>query len=49
MLTTYVLHREGESSDVLERFIERVLAIESPEGYRSTSPVEPDSLEDNDP
>ncbi|KSE88140.1 LysR family transcriptional regulator [Pseudomonas aeruginosa] len=49
MLTTYVLHREGESSDVLERFIERVLAIESPEGGRTTPPVEPDSHEDNEP
>lgn len=49
MLTTYVLHREGESSDSLTRFIERVQAIESPESHRSTSPVEPDSLEDVDP
>ena len=49
MLTTYVLHREGESSDVLERFIKRVQAIESPESHSSTSPVEPDSLEANEP
>ncbi|HFZ2534588.1 TPA: LysR family transcriptional regulator, partial [Pseudomonas aeruginosa] len=32
VLTTYVLHREGESSEVLSRFIERVHAIDLPEG-----------------
>ena len=42
MLTTYVLHREGESSDSLARFIERVQSIESPEGRRSTPTVESD-------
>lgn len=31
MLTTYLLHREAETSEVLARFIERVQAIESPE------------------
>ncbi|TBU86312.1 LysR family transcriptional regulator [Phytopseudomonas dryadis] len=49
MLTTYVLHREGESSDVLARFIERVQAIESPEGRRSPLPVEPDLQEEIEP
>lgn len=49
MLTTYVLYREGESSDVLARFIERVQAIESPEGHRSTPPVEPDPQEEFEP
>ena len=46
MLTTYVLHREGGSSDVLSRFIERVQAIESPDGIRATPPLEPDSQEE---
>ncbi len=41
MLTTYVLHREGGSSDVLSRFIERVQAIESPDGIRATPPLNP--------
>ncbi|GAB1616987.1 LysR family transcriptional regulator [Pseudomonas qingdaonensis] len=49
MLTTYVLHREGESSDVLARFIERVQTIESPEGRRSPLPVEPDLQEEIEP
>ena len=49
MLTTYVLHREGESSGVLARFIERVQAIESPEGRRSPPPVEPDLQEEIEP
>lgn len=49
MLTTYVLHREGESSDVLARFIERVQAIESPEGRRFPLPVEPDLQEEIEP
>ena len=49
MLTTYVLHREGESSGVLARFIERVQAIESPEGRRSPPPVEPDLQEAIEP
>lgn len=39
MLTTYVLHREGEPSDSLARFIERVRSIESLDGYRSKPPV----------
>lgn len=34
ILTTYLLRREGEISEVLARFIERVQAIESPEGLR---------------
>ncbi|MDY4313347.1 LysR substrate-binding domain-containing protein [Pectobacterium actinidiae] len=48
MLTTYVLHREGESSQVLARFIERVQAIESPEG-RTLPPLEPDPHEETTP
>ena len=46
LLTTYVLHREGESSEVLLRFIERVQAIESPDGIRATPPLEPDPQEE---
>ncbi|HBP1971170.1 TPA: LysR family transcriptional regulator [Pseudomonas aeruginosa] len=48
MLTTYVLHREGESSDVLARFIERVQAIELPEG-RTLPPLEPDPQQEIEP
>lgn len=49
MLTTYVLHREGESSEVLSRFIERVQAIDLPEGARPAPPPESDSPEDIEP
>lgn len=49
VLTTYVLHREGESSEVLSRFIERVQAIDLPEGARPAPPPEPDSQEDITP
>lgn len=45
MLATYVLHREGETSDVLARFIERAQAIESPKG-RARPPPEPDIQEE---
>lgn len=38
MLTTYVLHRDGEASDALARFIERVRSIDLPEGERHASP-----------
>ncbi|HIE4015872.1 TPA: LysR family transcriptional regulator [Pseudomonas aeruginosa] len=48
MLTTYVLHREGESPDVLARFIERVQTIESPEG-RTLPPLELDPQEETGP
>lgn len=47
-LTTYLLHSEGEPSDVLARFIERVQAIESPEAPRPKSGHHSDSLEDPD-
>ena len=49
VLTTYVLHREGESSEVLSRFIERVQAIDLPEGARPVPPPEPDPPEDTEP
>lgn len=45
MLTTYLLHREAEISDVLARFIERVQTIESPEGAGPAPPSEPDQKE----
>ena len=38
MLTTYLLYREGESSEVLSRFIERVQTIDLPEGARPAPP-----------
>lgn len=44
MLTTYLLHREAETSEVLARFIERVQAIESTEGVKPVPP-EPDQEE----
>ncbi|VFR21741.1 Transcriptional regulator, LysR family [plant metagenome] len=49
MLTTFLLHREGESSEVLSRFIERVQAIDLPEGARPVQPPEPDPPEDIEP
>lgn len=41
MLTTYLLRREGERSEVLARFIERVRAIDLPEGARPAPAPEP--------
>lgn len=46
MLTTYLLRREGEVSEVLSRFIERVQAIDLPEGTRPALPPEPDPQEE---
>lgn len=43
VFTTYVLHRAGETSDVLARFIERAQAIDSPEGNTGTPPPASDS------
>ena len=43
-LTTYLLHLEGEPSEVLARFIERVQAIESQESPKPISGRHPDSL-----
>lgn len=45
-LTTYLLRLEGESSDVLTRFIERVEAIESPESPRPMPGHHPDPPEE---
>lgn len=49
VLTTYLLHREGESSEVLSRFIERVQAIDLPEGARPAQPPESNPPEDTEP
>lgn len=46
MLTTYLLRRGGEVSEVLSRFIERVQAIDLPEGTRPVLPPEPDPQEE---
>ena len=46
LLTTYLLRRECEVSEVLARFIERVQAIDVPEGTRRALPREPDPLEE---
>lgn len=46
MLTTYLLRRSDESSEVLARFIERVNAIESPRSRPSPSPPASDPSEE---
>lgn len=46
MLTTFLLRREGEVSEVLSRFMERVQAIDLPEGTRPALPPEPDPQEE---
>ncbi|HBO0810582.1 LysR family transcriptional regulator [Pseudomonas aeruginosa] len=46
MLTTYLLRPEGEPSETLARFIERVQAIDLPEGTRPALPPEPDPQEE---
>lgn len=46
MLTTYLLRREADVSEVLSRFIERVQAIDLPEGTRPALPPEPDPQEE---
>lgn len=48
-LTTYLLRLEGELSDVLTRFIERVQAIESPESHRPMSGHNPGPTEEPAP
>ncbi|EPW8846172.1 LysR family transcriptional regulator [Stenotrophomonas maltophilia] len=48
-LTTYLLRLEGEPSETLRRFIERLQAIESPESARSVPGVHPDPLEEPAP
>lgn len=46
ILTTYLLRREGDTSEVLSRFIERVQAIDLPEGTRPALPPESDPQEE---
>ncbi|WP_100632603.1 LysR family transcriptional regulator [Pseudomonas qingdaonensis] len=46
MLTTYLLRRQSDASEVLSRFIERVQAIDLPEGTRPALPPEPDPQEE---
>ncbi|TMN19401.1 LysR family transcriptional regulator [Pseudoxanthomonas sp. X-1] len=49
MLTTYLLRPEGDPSDTLDRFIERVQAIESPESSRAAPRIDPDPTEEPKP
>ena len=49
MLMTYLLRLDGEPSETLARFIERVQAIESPEADKLTPDDDPDSLEEPEP
>ena len=49
LLTTYLLRLEGEPSETLARFIERVQAIEVSEGSRPTPGLHADTMEDAEP
>jgi len=49
MLTTYLLRRDAEPSETLARFIERVHAIQSPEGSRPAPPPQSNTLEEIEP
>lgn len=49
MLTTYLLRLDGEPSETLARFIERVQTIESPEDRGSTPDDDSDSREEPEP
>lgn len=49
MLTTYLLRAGGEPSDVLARFIERVYAVEPPNGKTSAARANPDLSEEIEP
>jgi hypothetical protein len=48
-LTTYLLYPDGEPSEVLARFVERVQAIESPEPARPKAGRHSDFLEEPPP
>lgn len=48
-LTTFLLRPEGPLSDVLARFVERVLAIDSQESARPVSGLHPDPPEETSP
>ncbi|EMW0834842.1 LysR family transcriptional regulator [Enterobacter roggenkampii] len=49
ILTTYLLRVGGEPSDALARFIERVYALEAPNGKSSAARAKPDPLEEVEP
>jgi len=49
MLTTYLLHREAETSEVLSRFVKRVQAIEFPDTTKPVHPSESDPEEGVEP
>ena len=49
LLTTYLLRLEGEPSETLARFIERVHAIDVPEGSRPASSPQSDTAEETEP
>ncbi|HAS1000515.1 TPA: LysR family transcriptional regulator [Enterobacter cloacae] len=49
VLTTYLLRRESDTSEVLFRFIERVQAIDLPPGARPARPHEPAPQEETEP
>lgn len=49
MLTTYLLHREAETSEVLSRFVKRVQAIEFPDATKPVHPSESDPEEETEP
>ncbi|ERP91362.1 D-alanyl-D-alanine endopeptidase [Marinobacter sp. ES-1] len=49
MLTTYLLHREAETSEVLSRFVKRVQAIEFPDAAIPVHPSESDPEEEVEP
>ncbi|HEJ5651560.1 LysR family transcriptional regulator [Pseudomonas sp. B14(2022)] len=49
LLTTYLLRPEGEPSEMLARFIDRVRAIESPEGSRPMPGLDADTVEEREP
>ncbi|MFB8916415.1 LysR family substrate-binding domain-containing protein, partial [Xanthomonas phaseoli pv. phaseoli] len=46
ILTTYLLRREGEESEVLTRFVERVQAMDLPEGASPVPPAGSDPKEE---
>lgn len=46
MLTTYLLRVGGEPSDAVARFIERVYAVEPPNGKISAARIKPDPSEE---
>jgi DNA-binding transcriptional LysR family regulator len=49
LLTTYLLRLEGEPSETLARFIERVQTIQSPESSKPVSSPQSDTPEEIEP